>query len=98
MYDKFASRYKYTLAEFVELTPKLFYHLNRAIDRAEAAEYYLKLSMQYSASGQQIKVSLEEYLALVFNEGMEEKTTFDDTTAAALEKHALQELEKMKNV
>lgn len=80
--------------EFVELTPRLFHGLYRAIERADAIDFYKTVSVQSMAVGQKISISLEEYLAIVFKEDV--PSSFDDKTDDALEAHAQKQFEEMK--
>jgi hypothetical protein len=76
-----------SLDEFLGLTMRQLVGLLKVIDLSEAKAHYYQIVAYAQASGNQIKVSLEEFLGLT---SKEESSTFDKETDEKLERYMQQ--------
>lgn len=81
--------------EFADLTPRQFHGLLKALTRQEAVDYFRRCTAFAAATGNTIKLSLEEYLELVFKEDAPE-SKFEDSTDKKLDEYAKKQLEEMQ--
>ncbi len=83
----FASRYGYTLDQFMDLTPRQVRHFSRVISKAKSVQFYEQTLAYASVQGVQLP-SLEEFLGV----GSKEESAFSEKTDAFLERQALKNL------